>query len=170
MGEKRCSTCRSIKPLDDFAVSRTRRDGRQARCRSCCRDWYTSNREQAIATVGRRRAQVRPEHLALLEQHLLENPCVDCGERDLRVLDVDHEDRTTKVADVARLTSMNIAWERIEAEIAKCSVRCASCHRRRTAAQFGYWRSSAEERRSSSLTAAAAARLAALTAGGGTME
>jgi hypothetical protein len=29
----------------------------------------------------------------------------------------------------------------LKAEIAKCQVRCANCHRRRTAAQFGWWRS-----------------------------
>ena len=65
---------------------------------------------------------------------------------------------------------MNISWERVEAEIAKCSVRCANCHRRRTAEQFGYWRHGAEGRRREDLRAAAEARLITLTGGGGTLE
>lgn len=113
---------------------------------------------------------MRIEHLQRLERHLLEHPCVDCGEPDLRVLDLDHEDRTTKVADIARLASMNIAWERIAAEIAKCSVRCANCHRRRTAEQLGYWRHAAEQRRHGRLREAAEGRLIALTGSGGTLE
>lgn len=103
-------------------------------------------------------------------RHLLAHPCVDCGEADLRVLDFDHEDRSGKIADVGRLASMNIAWSRIEAEIAKCSVRCANCHRRRTAEMFGYWRHGAEERRRGELRDAAGARLVLLTGTSGTLE
>lgn len=32
---KACSTCGTVKPLDDFAPDNRRRDGRQARCRKC---------------------------------------------------------------------------------------------------------------------------------------
>lgn len=170
MDEKRCSTCHCVQPLEDFAVSRSRRDGRQQRCRACWRDWYAGHREQSLSAVARRRAQVRAEHQAELVAFLLRHSCVECGEQDLRVLDFDHEDPAHKVADVARLASMNIAWERIAAEIAKCSVRCANCHRRRTAEQLGYWRHGAEERRRITVREAAGARLITLTASDGTME
>jgi hypothetical protein len=33
-----------------------------------------------------------------------------------------------------------MGWRTIEAEIAKCVVRCANDHRRRTARQFGWYR------------------------------
>lgn len=114
---------------------------------------------ERIALVGLRRAQVRAAHQQRIVDHLLAHPCVECGERDLRVLDFDHEDRSGKTADVARLASMNIAWERIAAEIAKCSVRCANCHRRRTAEQLGYWRHDAELRRRADAGTAAGDRL-----------
>jgi len=162
--QKRCSTCRDFLPYEAFALSRGAPDGRQARCRACWRAWYEVNREQRIADVTRRRAQVRAKHQARLVEHLLDHPCVDCGERDLRVLDFDHEDRDEKLADVARLASMHISWTRIAAEIAKCSVRCANCHRRRTAEQLGYWRHDAEQRRRQVDRERAAARLAAALA------
>lgn len=169
MSDKRCSTCRSRLPLEAFALSRRARDGRQARCRACWRSWYAEHREERIALVDRRRAEVRAAHQERLIEHLLANPCVDCGETDLRVLDFDHEDPAGKVADVARLASMNIAWARIAAEIAMCSVRCANCHRRRTAEQLGYWRQGAEERRRAARLQNAEARLITLTGAGGTL-
>jgi hypothetical protein len=35
---------------------------------------------------------------------------------------------------------MTSAWATILAEIEKCEVVCANCHRRRTAARMGYFR------------------------------
>jgi hypothetical protein len=109
--------------------------------------------------VGRRNADARAAHQQRVAAHLMAHPCVDCGEGDLRVLDFDHDDPAAKAAEVARLAAMNVSWERVASEIAKCSVRCANCHRRRTAEMFGYWRHDAEERRRAALSAVAQLRL-----------
>jgi hypothetical protein len=69
---------------------------------------------------------------------------VDCGEADLRVLDFDHDDPADKRWNIARLLTLTHPWPKILAEIGKCSVRCANCHRRRTADAFAWWRSAAE--------------------------
>ena len=72
---------------------------------------------------------------------LKQSSCVDCGEDDFCVLDFDHlEDKT---AGVVRLARDGCAWDRINAEIAKCVIRCANCHRRRTASVLGHYRARA---------------------------
>ena len=48
--------------------------------------------------------------------------------------------RVDKHADVAALVAAGGRWSDIEAEIAKCDVRCASCHRRITCERRGDWR------------------------------
>jgi hypothetical protein len=62
---------------------------------------------------------------------LIEHPCVDCGENDPVVLDFDH--KSDKVASISYLLGTVAGWERVEKEIEKCEVRCANCHRRKTA-------------------------------------
>ncbi len=53
------------------------------------------------------------------------------------MLDLDHEDPTQKSANVGRLLALSLPWSTVLAEIEKCSVRCANCHRRRTADAWG---------------------------------
>lgn len=73
-------------------------------------------------------------------EYLRAHPCVDCGEKDPIVLEFDHRDGTEKVESVTQLVTNNCGWQKIEDEIAKCDVRCANCHRRRTAIKRGYMR------------------------------
>ena len=54
----------------------------------------------------------------------------------MRCLEFDHRDRTTKIAAVSQLIARQFSWDKIMAEIDKCDVRCANCHRKRTAVQF----------------------------------
>lgn len=78
--------------------------------------------------------QVR-NHTYLVEA-LTARGCLDCGERDPVVLDFDH--RGDKVACVSKLANL-CRRETLDAEIAKCDVRCANCHRIRTLSS-GCWR------------------------------
>jgi len=65
-------------------------------------------------------------------EYLLKHPCVDCGERDPIVLEFDHRPDTEKSFSISDITSYNFSMARIIAEIEKCDVRCANCHRRIT--------------------------------------
>lgn len=71
-------------------------------------------------------------------EYLLAHPCIDCGEADPLVLEFDHRgDKRSAVVDLMR---RHAPWEEIIVEIQKCDVRCANCHRRRTARVRGHYR------------------------------
>jgi hypothetical protein len=139
---KRCYDCGSVKPITEFAFANKAKGTRQGRCRKCHaayrRRHYLRNRDtyirQEVARIKRYREENRPKIRGYLRAH----PCIDCGETNIVVLDFDHRDPKTKAHNVVVL-SMNKPWTRVLAEIVKCDVRCANCHRRRTARQFG-WR------------------------------
>jgi hypothetical protein len=135
---KQCGRCGRQMPLTAFAVRRRSRDGRQSRCRDCYAEWYRANWDTATANLARRKAeQVRRNREALLA-YLLEHPCLDCGESDPRCLDFDHRDPKRKKASISRLVGYS-DWTKILLEIDECDVRCANCHRKRTAQQFRWW-------------------------------
>ena len=159
--KKRCCTCHLELPLSMFNRRSRAKDGLQSRCRACAREWYLANRDSHRANVApRRTATVRAIKERLVD-YLREHPCVDCGQTDLRVLDFDHRDPGTKVGAVSFLVN-NSTWEAVAAEVEKCDVRCANCHRIRTCADRLTFRHRHQETIEAENAARAAARLAAL--------
>jgi hypothetical protein len=56
--------------------------------------------------------------------YLLEHPCVDCGESDIRVLEFDHRDPGQKsTAAISRMVADRCGVDKISAEVAKCDVQ-----------------------------------------------
>jgi hypothetical protein len=58
----------------------------------------------------------------------------------MRVLEFDHLPDADKRGDIGWLVNQLMSWEVARAEIEKCEVRCANCHRRRTAERGVFWR------------------------------
>ena len=137
---KRCCTCKLDVPLTEFNRRASAPDGLQARCRSCCRAWYEANRTAHLARMYEHTKAQRVRHAARMAAYLADRECVDCGERDIRCLEFDHRDRSTKTKAVALLVRDGVSWAVILAEIEKCDVRCANCHSRKTAAENNSWR------------------------------
>jgi hypothetical protein len=139
---RRCYDCGEWKPLASFAFANQAKRTRQGRCRACHaryrRGHYLRNRPAYIKREVARIRRYREENRALLREYLRAHPCVDCGETDIVVLQFDHRDPRTRVDYIGMLISRK-PWRLILPEIAKCDVRCANCHRRRTAQQFN-WR------------------------------
>lgn len=68
--------------------------------------------------------------------------CIGCGYcAHACALDFDHVDRLTKKKSVAGLVASLASKRMVLAEIAKCVVRCANCHRIKSLEQNDYARS-----------------------------
>jgi hypothetical protein len=143
---KRCSKCLKEKLLPEFNRYGRSKDGRQPYCRICAKDYFTARREEIVPMIQARKRDRKDQLTRYVRAYLLEHPCVDCGEADPVVLEFDHV-RGAKVAHVSRLVKRAVSLARLQAEMAKCDVRCANCHRRRTASTLG-WNAFLEDRAS----------------------
>lgn len=77
--------------------------------------------------------RVRKAKLRQASNEAKDRPCADCGVRyDPWVMQFDHLDADSKVADVAKLVVRKVKMSTLLAEIAKCEVVCANCHAHRT--------------------------------------
>jgi 5-methylcytosine-specific restriction endonuclease McrA len=136
--EKRCSTCKAVKPLTEFNRRSASPDGRQWSCRECNKRYHYENLERHMGQIRRRKRERVDDNRRRLFELLVRSSCVDCGTTDPIVLDFDH--LRDKAASVSRLVFSGAEWATVEAEIAKCDIVCSNCHRRRTARRAGSYR------------------------------
>jgi len=142
---KRCTLCHDLFPLTEFNKKSKSPDGLQDVCRECnrarARRYYAENRDKHLKVVMARVKASRRASQDYIGAHLVEHPCVDCGETDLRVLDFDHRPGVDKAGDVMRLVRHGHSLRKIQAEMAKCDIRCRNCHARVTYERSGNsWR------------------------------
>jgi hypothetical protein len=135
MRMKTCTRCGKTKPLDQFPPRLRGKPRLQSWCRACFAAnnarYYAEHRDVQKARLLGNTARRRNENRRKAAEYLLAHPCVDCGETDLVVLDFDHIG--AKTSAVSAMITNGASWERIAAEIKRCEVRCANCHRIRTA-------------------------------------
>ena len=88
--------------------------------------WYHKNklkhRAGMVAVIQEKRSYI---------DEIKAKPCMDCGKSfPPYVMDFDHRDRVEKKFNISIMILQG--WERIQAEVEKCDVVCANCHRIRT--------------------------------------
>lgn len=85
---------------------------------------YADRREYLIAAVSKRRRTLKLKAIEAMGGH-----CVICGyDKHPGVLDFHHVDPTTKSFGISG-GGFSRSWASIEAEIKKCILVCANCHR-----------------------------------------
>ena len=130
--KKKCPKCNKIKSLESFPKNGGRGDGRGAYCKVCQRKLgmadYHKHKERYYQV-----ARERNKKIAELIARLKAGPCKDCGKKyPPYVMDFDHLPGQIKIANVSYLKRHRVAFEKIEAEVKKCDLVCANCHRVRS--------------------------------------
>lgn len=130
---KRCSNCKQTKPTAEFWRDRSRADGLQAYCKSCCiergrehrRRW---NRAHPGFTYGTAR-KYRRAWIPVLISIFGEIKCQRCGYSEhFAALDFHHIDPSTKERGARYILSLPPTEARIE-ELRQCQLLCSNCHR-----------------------------------------
>ena len=94
--------------------------------------WYQHNKP-AIRASRRKSTALLRGRLAARNADLKSGPCMDCGRTfPPCAMDWDHRDPGIKRMTITQMVSAGLGFDTIMAEINKCDLVCAVCHRIRT--------------------------------------
>lgn len=140
---KICTKCKRSLPLSEFNW-KIKNVKYSVHCRICSREYvrqhYLKNRNYYLTKAKKRNAKIFKQAKIIIANYFLSHSCVDCGEKDLLVLEFDHVDRNKKDGDVSQIIKNTSSLKLLLKEIKKCEVRCANCHRRKTAKENNSWK------------------------------
>lgn len=137
-----CTKCLIDKDISNFSL-RDMKNGRRHRiCKICHslyrKGHYLANKDKYLIKArkwNRKQAEVLSKYLF---EKLSHAKCMDCGENDILVLEFDHLEN--KKFNIALMYKNRYSLGALKKELEKCVVRCANCHRRKTAIKAGFWR------------------------------
>ena len=126
---RQCRLCDEIKDDGHFSYRGGARKGLQADCKECALKRSREYRQNTRDKVSAIKMSIGCECCGFKAQH----PCQ---------LDLDHKDPNSKTYKGShKAYDAGWSWERVEAEIAKCTVLCKNCHALRTYEE-GHWENS----------------------------
>src|SRR5258707_137319 len=124
-----CSSCRLLKKLQEFNFRNIELGIRQRECKVCIsqrnKSHYRTNLQYYKSKAKDYHKMVVQKNRLIICDYLVNHPCIDCGEKDITVLEFDHRYDKDRAVSLMLRFSRN----RLFAEIEKCDVRCANCHR-----------------------------------------
>lgn len=139
---KTCSKCKLEKDYDSFRWRSKAKGTKQSWCKECCmshEETVWDDSQERRDTNNAQRKLRRQRNYEYVFRFLQSQKCMDCPESNPIVLEFDHRNQKDKKENVSKLCSFAVSLETIQAEMDKCDVVCANCHRIRTAKQFGYY-------------------------------
>jgi hypothetical protein len=131
--KKKCPKCNKLKNSNNYYKNKCSVDGLQTWCKTCMkkndysRYWNVSGKDKQ-RRINNNKERKRKNNIFICT-FLNTHPCIDCGEKDIKVLTFDHI-KGKKKDNIASLMSYSIKI--IKKEINKCVVRCYNCHVKKT--------------------------------------
>ena len=146
MVEKTCSVCNETKLLTDFCVRNKSEGIYRTYCKDCNRikrskyedNYYKQNKESHRKAIQRLRDR-NQDYIMSIKQN---GSCIDCGESRWQCLDFDHIDQSKKSFSISQWAKSGKSLDKLKMETEKCVLRCANCHRVRTAEQMSWYKRS----------------------------
>lgn len=90
------------------------------------RDHYRGNKDRYRESQARRRKQRRD----FVDEYKLKKGCAKCGyDKCPDALEFHHKNPESKDSAIANMVIDRVGWGRLKAELEKCIVLCANCHR-----------------------------------------
>ena len=130
-GIKHCTRCCEDKPVEEFRKLSRNAGGRHSWCYPCNAEADRGYRKNYLPKK-RENEDARVAACLAWVASIKDVPCIDCGGRfPSFCMDFDHV-RGVKVASISVLVHRRASREKILAEMAKCEIVCANCHRIRT--------------------------------------
>jgi len=145
---KTCIECKIEKNIEEFPWRNKTKNMRVGRCNLCHNKWYREyfakpdNRKKQVKRVSHINKRQIEEARKYVFEFLKNNACIDCGEKNPIVLEFDHKNPKDKsfIISAALCTKSYITVDLVKNEMQKCDVRCANCHRIKTAKEYGFWK------------------------------
>lgn len=140
---KICTNCHQEKSIDEFAWKDRSVGKKSSHCKVCQKQksacWYNNNKLRHQKCIKANNKLYLKRNKDFVWEYLLCHPCIICGESDPIVLEFDHRDPKEKHKSVCELMLSKGSLDKLKKEVEKCDVRCANCHRRKTAKQLNWW-------------------------------
>lgn len=121
-GKRTCKTCDRLKDRERF--NRDPEAARKKQCEHMCK-WRMQNREHNNKTW----TELRRKKREWLDQYKQERGCMLCAESHIACLDFHHRDPSEKKFNLS-VGIARASMDRLQAEVAKCDLICANCHRK----------------------------------------
>lgn len=136
MDTKICYSCKKDLPLSEFGKYGRSKDGLQASCKPCKREYdvayYYANPESRKirkSVKAKERADINAKYYSDLKSKI---PCKDCGRLGFpQAMEFDHVG-AGKEFNISNAIRWGYSRAKIDKEIEKCELVCAYCHRIRT--------------------------------------
>ena len=138
MKTKTCSSCKAELPATSFYKNRSQRDGLGGYCKKCQAEYSRThaeeNKKYSAKYISKNKHIAKRRRLKLanmVDEYKTSRGCAFCGEKHPACLVFHHRNPENKTATISNgLHGIYWGEKKLIAEMVKCDVLCANCHRK----------------------------------------